>query len=172
MVFFIACSQEFNTITPYEYDGKFPDESAKDMRIVFSDSGRINYIIYAPVLNKYTDDENPYTDCPKGVEISSFDEYGRLQSTLTADYAISEENTQLMEARSNVVITDVQKNEKIESEKISWDQKNKRIYSDVEVRQIKADGTVNIGDGFDADERFSKYVIRNPRGEVLADDLR
>ena len=27
------------------------------------------------------------------------------------------------------------------------------------------------GDGFDADERFAKYTVRNPRGQVVADEL-
>lgn len=170
MVFFIACSDEFNTFEPIEYNGKFPDESAKNIELVFSDSGRLNFIISAPLMNKYEEDD-PYMDFPEGVHITSFDESGNIQSSLRADYAISIDNTEYMEARHNVVIKDLQKKETIETEKIIWDKRNKRIYSDVEVRQIKADGTINIGDGFEADERFSKYAIRNPRGEVLASDI-
>lgn len=169
IVFFFSCSNQFKTVSLLENDGKFPDESAREMEIIFSDSGRVNFIIYTPLLNKYVEEE--YMDCPEGVKIISFDEYGNEQSVLTADYAISEDHKQVMEAHKNVVIKDIRKNEVIETEKIVWDKKRERIHSDVEVRQIKADGTINIGDGFDADDRFSKYSIRNPRGEVLADDL-
>lgn len=170
-VFFIACSSENLKKTGcLEYGGKFPDESASDIEIIFSDSGKISFILYAPLLNKYIT-ENAYMDCPEGITIISFDNYGNKQSILTADYAISEEKTLRMEANKNVVVTDLKKNETIKTEKIIWDKKHKRIYSEVEVRQIKADGTVNIGDGFDADERFTKYTIRNPRGEMIASDL-
>ena len=170
MVFFISCSDDFKKIAPKEYNGKFPDESATDIEIVFSDSGRTSFILYAPLLNKYLIDK-PYMDCPKGITITSFDNEGNKQSVLTADYAISEDKSERMEASSNVVIRDLIKHETIETEIIIWDKKHKRIYSESEVRQIKADGTINIGDGFDADERFTKHTIQNPRGEMLTDDL-
>ena len=170
MFLFVACSDEFKTVESYEYEGKFPDESAKNIELVFSDSGRISFIIAAPVLNKYISD-NSYMDCPEGVTITSFDEYGNEQSVLTADYAISIDQTEQMEAHRNVVIRDVQKNETIETEQIVWDKRNRRIYSDVEVKQTNADGTVNYGEGFESDDRFSRYVIRKSRFEILADDL-
>ena len=110
-------------------------------------------------------------DCPKGITITSYTEDGQPQSRLTADYAISYENEMRMEASKNVVITDLIKNESIETEQIIWDKKRRRIFSNVEVCQKKADGTVNYGDGFDADERFTKYSVRNPRGEMLAKDF-
>ena len=171
MVFFVSCSTDFKKVVALEYEGKFPDESATDIEIVMSEEGQINFILFTPILNKYIDTDDPFIDCPKGVTITSFDGYGEKQSVLTADYAISMDKTGLMEARHNVVITDLKKNETIETEKIVWDKQNRRIYSDVEVRQTKADGTVHRGDGFDADERFTKYSIKNPRAEIIAEDI-
>lgn len=170
MVLFVACGDGFKKVSLLEFDGKFPDESAKDMVLIFSDSGIINYIIEVPVLNKYFG-EHPYMDCPRGITITSYNESGEKQSRLTANYAISYDNEMRMEASKNVVITDLVKNESIETEQIIWDKKNRKIYSNVEVRQKKADGTVNIGDGFDADERFTKYSVWNPRGEMIAEGL-
>ena len=170
-VFFVSCgTQEFSKNQLLEYDGKFPDESANDVAITFSDSGRVSFEIFAPMLNKYNGDY-PYMDCPEGIKIVSYDAGGEKEAVLTSEYAIREENTQRMEARTNVVITNVKNGDTLKTEKIIWDKGSKRIYSDVEVRQIRADGTVNIGDGFDADERFTKYTVRNPRGEIIADEL-
>ena len=170
-VLFISCGkQEFSKNRLLEYDGKFPDESGNGVEITFSDSGRVSFEIFAPLLNKYNGD-HPYMDCPEGVKIVSYDSQGEQEAVLTADYAVSEENPQRMEARSHVVITNVKNGDTLKTEKIIWDKANKRIYSDVEVRQIRSDGTVNIGDGFDADERFTKYTVRNPRGEIIAEDL-
>jgi len=170
-VFFISCgTQEFSKNQLLEFDGKYPDESATDVEIVFSDSGRVSFEISAPLLNKYNSDRS-YMDCPQGIKIVSYDAGGQQEAILTSEYAISEENPQRMEARTHVVITNVKNGDTLKTEKIIWDKANKRIYSDVEVRQIRSDGTVNIGDGFDADERFTKYTVRNPRGEIIADDL-
>jgi LPS export ABC transporter protein LptC len=110
-------------------------------------------------------------DCPKGITIISYDDWSEKQSKMSADYAVSIDKTQFMEAHKNVVIVDLKKNEKIETEQIIWDKKTKKIYSNVRVRQTKADGTVNIGEGFVADERFTKYTVFKPVGEVLAEGL-
>ena len=171
MTFFISCSSDFKKVVALEYEGMFPDESATDIEIIMSEEGRINFILFTPMLNKYINTDFPFTDCPKGLIITSFDDFGEKQSILTADYAISMDKTEMMEARYNVVITNLKKNETLETEKIVWDKQNQRIYSDVEIRQIKADGTVNIGDGFDADEKFTKYSIKRPRCETIIQDI-
>jgi lipopolysaccharide assembly outer membrane protein LptD (OstA) len=152
-----------------EYEGKFPDESARNIEFIMSENGQISFIVRAPLMNKYYGDE-PYMDFPEGIEISSFSN-GSLNSILKASYAIDEERSQRREAHGNVVIMDLIKNESILTEKIIWDQKNKRIYSDVEITRIKADGTEDKGDGFESDEKFTKYSIKNPRVEILAEDL-
>ena len=164
-----SCSSRTKQITLLEYDGKFPDESAQNIEIIMSEDGKITFTLYAPVMNRYFG-ENPYTDFPKGIIVSSYTN-GEKQSTLTANYAIDEERAQRMEARGNVVIVDLIKQESVLTEKIIWDKMNKRIFSDAEITQIKADGTVNKGDGFESDERFTKYAIRNPRIEILAEEL-
>ena len=170
-VLFLSCgTQEFSKNQLLTFDGKFPDESATNVELTFSDSGRVNFEIFAPLLNKYNGDHY-YMDCPQGVKIISYDSRGEQEAILTSDYAISEESPQRMEARTHVVITNVKNGDTLKTEKIIWDKGSQRIYSDVEVRQIRSDGTVNIGDGFDADERFTKYTVRNPRGEIIADDL-
>lgn len=170
MVLFTSCSRHHETVVLKEYDGKYPDESASDLHIVFSDKGITSFEIYAKTMNKYFGD-TIYMDCPEGITIYSYDEYGNKQSVLTADYAISMENPSFMEASKNVVIKDLVKNEMIETEQIIWDKMQKKIYSVVMVKQTKADGSVNYGDGFESDERFTKYRVLNPRGEMIVNDL-
>ena len=152
-----------------EYEGKFPDESAKNIEYIMSENGQIAFVLNAPMMNTYYGDRS-YNDFPEGITVSSYTN-GEKHSTLTANYAIREDFSERMEARGNVVIVDLVKHESIYTEKIIWDQKHKRIFSDVEVTQIKADGTKNMGDGFEADEKFTKYTIRNSRGEFLAEEL-
>jgi LPS export ABC transporter protein LptC len=164
-----SCNSNSKKVQILEYDGKFPDESAKNIEFRMSEDGQPTFTLYAPLMNKYYG-ENPYIDFPEGIKVSSYTN-GEIHSTLTADYAISEERTQRMEAMKNVVIVDLVKQESILTEKIVWDQKNKRIYSEVEITQIKADGTINKGDGFESNEKFTKYTITNPRVEILAEDL-
>ncbi len=170
MVLFFSCGKKREPVVAKEYNGKFPDESATDIHIVFSDAGITSFELFAPTLNKYLGD-TVYMDCPNGITIYAYDEWGEKQSVLTADYAISSEVPPRMEASKNVVIKDLKKNETIESEQIIWDQHKQIIYSVMLVKQTKADGTVNYGDGFEADEHFSKYRVFNPRGEMIVEEL-
>lgn len=170
MVLLASCGSHHEPVKLKEFDGKFPDESASDMHMVFSEEGVTSFEIYAKTLNKYVGDTT-YMDCPDGITIYSYDEFGNKQSVLTADYAISVEVPSRMEASKNVVIKDLVKNEMIETEQIIWDKDRKVIYSVVSVKQTKADGSVNYGDGFEADERFTKYKVFNPRGEMIVEDL-
>jgi LPS export ABC transporter protein LptC len=165
----LSCNSNHNYVSVLEYDGQFPDESVRNIEISMSEEGEPTFTLYAPLMNKYFG-ENPYFDFPEGISVSSYTD-GEKHSTLTADYAISEERTQRMEAQRNVVIVDLVKQETILTEKIIWNQKDKKIYSDVEITRIKADGTIDKGEGFESDERFTKYSIKNPRGEFLAEDL-
>lgn len=170
MAFLISCSnKKYQYNDPIEFDGKYPDESASNIEITISDSGMIIFTLYAPVMNKYSG-RDPYLDFPRGIIVTSYNN-GEKQSVLTADYAISEDWTQRMEASKNVVITDLIKHESIKTEQIIWNKFTKKIYSDVEVTQIKADGTINKGDGFEADEKFTRYAIKNPQGEMLTDEM-
>ena len=166
---FLSCGSSSKKITVLEYEGKFPDESARNVDFIMSEEGTITFTLFAPLMNKYYGDD-PYMDFPEGLKISSYSN-GEINSTLTADYAIDYERSQLKEARGNVVIVDLVKEESILTEKIIWDQKKKIIFSDVMITRIKADGTIDHGDGFESDEKFTKYAIKNPRGEILANDL-
>ena len=170
-VIFVSCKQEeFSKDKLYSYHGKFPDESAENLHLTYSDSGRLNFEIHTPILNKYYGDHT-YMDCPEGIEIISYDNLGQPEAVMRADYAIDAERDMRLEAQNNVVITNLKKGDTIKTEKIIWDKRLRRIYSDVPVRQIRADGTIYNGDGFDADEKFTRYTVRNPRGEIIANDL-
>jgi len=169
-VLMLSCSNDLKTVQQLTFKDKYPDEAAKDVELTYSDGGVLVAVIHAKSLHRYYGD-NPYFDFPNGLKLYSYDKQGNLSMELTCKYAISYENTSVIEAKNNVVITDLEKNDVLETEHIVWDQRKKRIYSNSFVKQTKADGSVSFGDGFDADESFSKYSIRNPRAEVITNDF-
>lgn len=169
MMFFASCNSDSKEKKLLEYEGKFPDESAENMVITMSDSGRTSFIVKAPLMNSYSGDST-YMDCPKGVTIISYNDYGQKQAILTAGYACAINNS-LYKASNHVVICDLSQGDTLETEEINWDQRKQTIYSNVLVKQTKADGSVNYGDGFTADERFTKYTIIHPRGEMNGFDF-
>ncbi len=170
MVFLISCNKDKEGSKLLSYQGKYPDESAQNITITISDSGIVSFVVSTPILNRYASDTVNYTDCPEGITITSYTESGNKQAIITADYA-SYENNSVYRASKNVVIKDVIKGDTLETEEIIWDQRTRTIYSNALVKQKKADGSVNYGDGFTADERFTKYTIIHPRGEMNGFDF-
>lgn len=170
MVFLISCNRHSDKVELFSYQGKYPDESAENITITMSDSGKISFMVTTPILNHYASGNDNYTDCPEGIKIVSFTEWGEKQAIITADYAAYENNS-VYRASKNVVIHDVIKGDTLETDEIIWDQRTRTIYSNVLVKQKKADGSVNYGDGFTADERFTKYTIVHPRGEMNGFDF-
>ncbi len=164
MMFFVCCHHKSNNTKLLEYNGRYPDESAENMVITMSDSGQTVFIVKAPLMNSYYGDSS-LMDCPKGVTIISYNESGGKQAVLTAGYACAINNA-VYKASKNVIIVDIIQGDTLETEEINWDQRSQTIFSNVLVKQTKADGSVNYGDGFTADERFTKYTIIHPRGEL------
>ena len=169
MMLFTACKSKNGNSQLLEYDGKFPDESAENMTLTVSDSGIVSFIVKAPVFNTYRTDST-YMDYPEGITAISYTEGGLKQAILTANYACNINNS-MYKASKIVVIIDVLKGDTLRTEEIIWDQRRRMIYSNVLVKQTKADGSVNYGDGFEADERFTKYTIFHPHGDMAGLDF-
>lgn len=150
------------TIAAITIEENAPAETAKDIEMIYSDSGKILIKLEAKRLNRFTTDD-PYIEFPDGLILLFYDSVMNIQSKLTANYGISWEKTKMMEVKNDVIIYDFQKQETLNTEHLIWDQKNKKIYSDVFVKRTSPDGVL-YGDGFDADESFKSYTLRNPRG--------
>ena len=170
MMLFAACKSKGSHSQLLEYEGKFPDESAENMTITVSDSGRTSFIVNTPMLNRYNETDTSFVECPKGLLITSFNDFGRKQAIITADYAC-QINNYLFKASGNVIIHDIVNGDSVITEEVIWDQHQRNIYSTKSVKQVKSDGSVNYGDGFEADERFTKYTIIHPHGEMVGYDF-
>jgi LPS export ABC transporter protein LptC len=163
-----GCKNDIAKVNSITAIDKQPDEQAKNITVVYSDSGRMEFMLKSELMCKYLNND-PYTEFPKGIKLNSFDEAGVVKTTLTANYALSYETRKTMEARGKVLIVNHQNKEIIETEHIVWDQLRKTIYSDVFVKRTNPTG-VMYGDGFDADETFSRYTIRNPRATFYLEE--
>ncbi len=170
MMLLSACSGNKGNAEILEYEGRFPDESAENMTITVSDSGRVNFVLSTPMMNRYYGEDSTFTDFPKGVKVTSFNDYGERQAIITAEYA-NQLNNSFYRAEKHVVIYDIASGDSVITEEVVWDQRSHKIYSDKQVKQVKSDGSVNYGDGFTADERFTKYTIIHPHGEINGYDF-
>lgn len=162
-----ACQPDLKTIENITRKDNMPVESATDIRILYSTHGVLQMIMEAPLMDRF-EGEEPYMELPSGFVMTFFDSLGRETSFISANYAIQYQKDELIDARNDVVVRNMETGEQLNTEQLIWDQKNELIYTEKFVK-ITTEEEVLYGDGFESDERFTQWIIRNPRGTFYVD---
>ena len=160
-VVLFSCHNSMEEINALTYKDTLPMESATDVEMIYSDSGKIQALLRSPQVDRYGG-ENPYVVMPKGIHVIFFDSAMTVKTSLKAGYAIKYEKSEQMEARYKVRIVN-RIGEKLMTEHLIWDQSRHIIYTEVPV-QIRRNNEVLQGNGMEADESFDKWVIKKPTG--------
>ena len=156
-----GCENDLNKVKFYAKSTSSPVETAKNIRIIYSDSAMVQVEVKAPKMERY-ETENPYFEMTKGLTATFFDNQLNVKSKLDADYGIRYEKDQKIEARKNVVVIN-EKGDQLNTEHLVWDEKRSKLTSD-EFVKITTKDEVIYGNGFEANQDFSKYKIFNVKG--------
>ncbi|MCX6280518.1 MAG: LPS export ABC transporter periplasmic protein LptC [Bacteroidetes bacterium] len=162
---FASCTKEQEVVAPKLHSEYDPAMSAVNVEILFSDSGRVQARLTAPLLNEYVG-KNPRMDFPRGFKIIMYDSIMRVKSTVTALYGIRFDYKGYMEGRGNVIVRNELKNEQLNTEHLVWDERNHRIYNDDPIK-IMTPGKVLYGNDLESDETFTRYNFKNPTGQMM-----
>src|SRR4051812_7721584 len=162
-VIIAACENDMEKVKLYSRGKEIPQESAKNIKILYSDSARVKVELTAPVLNRF-ENENPYIEMPKGIHTIFYNDRMEVKSKLDARYGIRYEKDQRMEAKKNVVVVN-EKGDSLKTEHLVWDEKKEKLLSDDFVTIITKDETI-YGNGLEANQDFSKYKIFNIKGTL------
>lgn len=155
---------EVNSITQ---KSKLPTISQHNVDLRYTDSAKLKIHMTAPQFDEY-EGINPYEEMAKGVKVEFFGDSEKVDSYLTANYAIRKKREKIMEAKNDVVVVN-SKGEKLNTEHLIWDENKRRIRTDAFVRITTADQVIT-GTGLDSDERFEEYEIKNITGTILLKD--
>ena len=152
--------------TTFVLDEDAPVQSMRDATIQYTDSGRLQMIVWGEEILNF-DDEDQTQEFPSYVKATFYDERGRVTTIITADEGTSWQSKNLMNLRKNVVIRNLTDGTTTYTEDFYWDQDKAEIYSNVPVLQVRSDGTRQRGTGFRSDERMNNFVIFNPRFQAV-----
>ena len=166
---FYSCSNDLETVNALPGKEKKPMLIVKEVYTERTDSGNIVVKAYAPEFLYFSSEEDPYSEFPKGIKVETFTNYPIIESSITADYAINKQKTKLWEARKNVMVTNY-KGDTLNTELLYWDQVRKIIYTDKFCRVRTEDGILYGRNGFEADENFSRWKLKNTKGTVNVKD--
>lgn len=161
---FSSCVTNIEEVNKITSNNKMPELSAKQIEILYSKSGEIEIKLYAPVLKKFLDKEEPYTEFPKGLTALFFKENHKIRSSFTAKYVKYLDEKKLWEAHHNVEIIN-ENGDVLNTELLYADEKMNRIYTDKFVQITSYNGTVVKGEGgFESDINFTRYTFKKVEG--------
>ena len=160
-----ACSNDLEKINEISIQNQasFPVETIKDCEIIYSDSAKVRVLLNATLMNRYADEET-YVEFKDGLKVQFFDINGKKESELNADYAIIDDENDLMLAENNVVVRNVE-GDILETKKLNWSQQKEEIFTE-EFVKITTENEVIFGEGLVSNQNFSKYTIRKIKGTI------
>ena len=159
----MSCTNDLKDVMALPGNKKSPSQVGDSVTMLYTDSARLKIMLKANrmlVFNKNV--KEPITILPKGVFVTFFDEHEKIATTLRANYGISYDQSERMEVHYAVVVVN-RNGEKLETEKLIWDKKTRRIYTDAFVKITTATEVIR-GTGMESNQDFTKYQIMHPTG--------
>lgn len=168
IILFAACENDLEQIQELDAHEFVNKEWTKNVELIYSDSAIVRTIIRADEMINYSETELKQ-EFPKGIKVEFFNERQRINSTLTANYAIRYENRKEIVVQDDVVWKS-SKPETLETEELIWDEKNAKVRSNRFVK-ITTPDDVFYGYGLEANEDFSWWRIEVPQGEMGVEEF-
>ena len=160
---FHGCVNDMEEVKAITEEELLPIEVSENIRIIYSDSAQLRVILEAGHLERFQG-EDPYVEMSKGVHMRFFSSGDVVESELTSNYAISYQNSDIMEAKEDVVVIN-QKGETLNTEHLVWEKKTEKIYTE-EFVKITTEDEVIFGHGFESNQDFTKYRIKKIKGTI------
>ena len=168
VVMLSSCENDVETVNLVSAPDTLPVEIIRDMEVIQSEYGKIQFVLSSPLLERY-DGDDPYIEFPEGVKIVFYDSLQIIKSELTANWGISWEKRKVMEAKNNVVVINHETQEQLNTEHLIWNKNDKLIHSDVFVKITTPDKTIYGENGMEADEKFNSWKLKKVRGDIMVD---
>lgn len=158
-----ACSQS-DVKEPLVYDG--PLRIVENMELFYTEDNQVKVKMNATMVYEF---ENGDREFPKGVYLEFFDEEGKLESTLRANEAYFFKKENQWRGRGKVEVKNLEKNEQLNTEELFWKPAEEKIFTDKFVT-IRQESDVIYGQGLEAKQDMSDYVIKKPEGEFAVEE--
>ena len=158
-----SCKQELGQAKDISLEDT-PMQTVQNMFVVQSKNGIIQMRAEGEVMEKYEKDSLSYELFPQGFSVYGYTDDGLLETKIVADNAIHRlynDGRESWEAYGNVVVTNLIKQEVLETDTLYWDQKNEKIYTHCYVKMYSPSGFVQ-GFGMESDQRARNNIIFNP----------
>ena len=158
-----SCENDLEAIERISFDAHSPDETTKNLKMIYADDGYARVEIYASLAETFRGKEE-ITKIKDSLKVHFFNEKGEIVSKLTALYGEINYSKGTMMVKDSVRLYNYEKKQTLETEALFWNQKDSSIYSRSSVIVRSPKGTI-FGEGIRTKQDFSKYELIKPVGK-------
>lgn len=166
-LYILSCEKKDVTIQKIDIL-TLPSLTAKDFTTTYTDSGRMQLVLTAPLMESYDKTDPAYSEFKSGLNVFFYDGKKEPVASVTAKFAKYTDSKNLWELQDSVVAVN-ENGEKLETELLFWDQKKSLIYTDRFVK-ITTEDQIIQGYGLESDPRLSKRKIKNLSATIYIKD--
>lgn len=162
--FLLACENDPAEVKKIS-SKKLGVEEAKNVKVNYTTGGRSKAILTSPLMLR-VQDTMPYMEFPKTLQVDFYNESGKQESKLTANYAKYKENQNIVFLKDSVKVTNT-KGETLYCNELYWDRNRtgNEFYTDKPVR-IRTNTHIIDGIGMEASQDFRQWHILESRGMI------
>jgi LPS export ABC transporter protein LptC len=163
----VSCEKKIETVEKLDLL-TLPSLTVKEFETIYTDSGKIQMILSAPLMENFNKSDPDYSEFRSGIRVDFYDGHKESVASVTAKYAKYTDNKNLWELQDSVVAIN-EAGEILETELLYWDQKKALIYTDRFVK-ITTEDQIIQGYGLESDPRLSKRRIKNLSATIYVRD--
>ncbi len=162
-----SCKNNFNEVQKIGISEDQPIGIAEHINLKHTDSGHVTANLISPKMLDFTNRPFGYNEFPDGVTLYLYDENNE-KSTIVADYAISYEDTGLIDMQGNVVLSS-HKKDTLFAEQLYYDQQREWLFTNQPVTFRQGMDLIN-GNGFDSDSKFNQAEVLEIDGIITLNE--
>lgn len=159
-----SCESNFKDVQRINTVEFNPVGQTENINLKYTDSGKVKAILVSPLMLDYSNLEYGFNEFPEGVHVTLLEE-GDKQSFVESDYAITYENTDIIDLQGNVKITSAS-GEVLTTEQLFYDQKNEWFYTEKNFKFTDGKGGFLTGPGIDFSKDFSVMNAQQNTGQI------
>lgn len=166
---FFSCSDSTQALNEIRSTSTQAVGTAQNIRMVYTDSLKIQAILTAPVHVDYTNLSFQYAEFPKGLKVVFFDSSNN-ENTVTAEYGLLYNATNLIDLRKNVVLTSSD-GSLLKTDQLFWDAGNEWLFTERPFTFENQDYNLNAI-RLDTNKEFSKFQTGKLTGTIAVSEAK
>ena len=166
---FVCCEDNTAALKELNMDRQDPIGTAKNIRMVYTDSIKIQAILTAPKHVDYTNLDFRYAEFPEGLKVIFFDNQGN-ESEVLADYGILYSDLRLIDLKGNVQLISYE-GSKLTTQQLFWDAENEWLFTEQPFSFQDKDYNFDAV-RLDTNKDFTKFQTGNLIGTVAVSETK